>query len=205
MQPLHSFNRTSWAPSTCYTCTGALSIFIIKDYRWGRTHWDRRLRSLLIYTPHKHYEKIYEVPGNELQEMLKEIHAFMWEYMGTENYQIQNNHGTYSSHKHLHIKIACDEAALIAKRDEHMKNKQGAGCGNVSLPRPIPSAGSMGGALNLESGPSWQSARLPPRVHVPRRSMRADTLPWRSSSSMRCKTSTSPPSEPEPESEPEPL
>jgi hypothetical protein len=184
MQQLQSFNRASWAPSTCYTCMGALSMFIIKDYRVGRFHFCRRMRPLLIYTPHKHYEKIYDVPGEELQEMLKEVRTFMWEYMGTENYQIQNNHGTYSSHKHLHIKIACDEAALTEKRDEHFKKKQGAGGLNISLPRPIPSPTGTT-ALNLETCPSWQ-ARLPPglpRMHAPRRSMRSDNLPWR-----RCST-----------------
>ena len=187
MQP---FNKTTWAPSTCYTCSGALSTFIIRDMSLGRCHYCRRLRCLLIYTPHIHYEKIYEVPGEDLRRMMLEINAFMWDYLGTQDYQIQNNHGSYSSHKHLHIKIACDEVVLAAKRDEHFR-RQGLTVG-IPLPRPIPATG-----LNLEND-RRPFTHFPRTLH--RRSTRADNPSWRRAGPH---SPTYAMSEPEPESEPE--
>lgn len=174
-------------------------MFIIRDTPLGRMHHCRRLRNLLIYTPHIHYEKIYEVPGEDLRQMMLEINAFMWDYLQTQDYQIQNNHGSYSSHKHLHFKIACDEVALAAKRDEHLK-KQGF-TANLPLPRPMLATG-----LNLEND------RRPfthfPRAMHRRGTTRADNLPWRRAVTSDLTQLTNPPSpkyvsEPEPESEPD--
>lgn len=185
--------------TNCYTCNGACEVFIIRDSCLGRFHFDRRMRPLLIYTPHRHYEKIYEVPGGELQEMMLEIHAFMMDFMNTDSYQIQNNHGTFSSHKHLHIKIACDESWVEAKRDEHFRRRglaprlpvtstQGftwTGQGSQQFRGSPAGPGAVGFSGGFTTGPVNLENPYPTRAVCVRRppgrkvNLRSDNLPWR--------------------------
>lgn len=164
-----SLNRS--CPTSCYSCLGRATSYIIKDTEHGRFHFDRRLRPLFVYTPHKHFEQVPEIPGDELVQMYKDIQEFMWTYMGTRDFQTMNNWGSWKTHKHFHIKIKCDEDAILKRRETHLGTQPYT---DILSPRPMPQM--------LTPGHVKQLPRVAPRgPSYVLNQKRAPSPPWRSS------------------------
>lgn len=111
----------------CYTCKprGKVLNHIIQGVGNDNVvfHFDLHKRPLILLTPKKHYETIYEIPSNELCEMIESIKVFC-EFWKIDDYQILFNNGKWQTHPHFHIKIKMNEKIINRLRRDHFKIKK---------------------------------------------------------------------------------
>jgi hypothetical protein len=106
----------------CYTCKprGKVSKHIIEksELKGVVFHFDLHKRPLILVTPIKHYETLYEMPKEEIPRMFEAIRVFCDEWNITD-YQISFNNGEWQTHSHFHIKIKTSEKLVNRLRRDH--------------------------------------------------------------------------------------
>ena len=111
----------------CYTCKprGKVLKHIIdgtgcKDFVF---HFDLHKRPIILITPSKHYENIYQIPHADIIEMLRSIEIFC-DFWKIKDYQVSYNNGNWQTHTHFHIKIKANEKIINRLRRDHFQMKK---------------------------------------------------------------------------------
>jgi diadenosine tetraphosphate (Ap4A) HIT family hydrolase len=113
----------------CYTCKprGKIKQHIINTSSSGKYtfHHDIHKRPVIIVTPIRHVEQIYELSNEEMADMMSSISEFsnLW---NIKDYQISINVGSWqdADHSHLHVKLRIPEKTINRMRRDHFeKNK----------------------------------------------------------------------------------
>ena len=111
----------------CYSCVvaGRALDLVVQDLEHGRMHFDFKGRPLYIYTPWRHVTDVSELSGEEWVAFYREMTDFMSRNLYT-GYQIMMNFGNWVTHRsrHLHWKIACDEATIYGHKSRHLRRVQ---------------------------------------------------------------------------------
>jgi len=110
----------------CFTCKprGKVKHHIINTSSSGNFtfHHDMHKRPVIIVTPNKHVEQIYELSPEEMIDFFKSIEEFtnLWKI---KDYQITINAGRWqdSNHSHLHCKIRIAEKMANRMRRDHFE------------------------------------------------------------------------------------
>lgn len=115
-------NSNSRKKNYCYTCKPrgkVLKHIICKDEERGVVfHYDMHKRPLILITPVKHYNTIYDIPDIEVNNIFKAIRVFC-EQWNIVDYQISYNNGKWQTHTHFHIKIKISEKIINRLRRDH--------------------------------------------------------------------------------------
>ena len=118
------FNRNKKKTNYCYTCKprGKVQKHIIErsEIKGVVFHFDLHKRPLILVTPIKHYETIYEMPSNEVYNIFEAIKAFCSDWK-LDDYQVSFNNGKWQTHNHFHIKIKTSEKIINRLRRDHFK------------------------------------------------------------------------------------
>jgi hypothetical protein len=109
----------------CYTCKprGKVLKHIINGTGSSEDvvfHYDLHKRPIILITPKKHYETIYEIPSNEIIILLDSIKTFC-EFWHITDYQVSYNNGNWQTHPHFHIKIKANEKIINRMRAQHFR------------------------------------------------------------------------------------
>lgn len=126
MGPLRSIspkNRKKIRPRNyCYTCKprGKVLKHIIKGCNTNNVifHFDLHKRPLILATPKKHYETLYEIPTEEQLELLGSVKTFC-DFWGIKDYQVSYNNGEWQTQTHFHLKIKMCEKIVNRLRRDH--------------------------------------------------------------------------------------
>jgi hypothetical protein len=106
----------------CYTCKPrgkVLKHIIRKDEDNGVVfHFDLHKRPLILLTPIKHYNTLYDIPNDEIMNILEGIKLFCCEW-NIVDYQVSFNNGEWQTHSHFHIKIKTSEKIINRLRRDH--------------------------------------------------------------------------------------
>ena len=106
----------------CYTCKprGKVQKHIIErsDIKQIVFHFDLHKRPVILVTPIKHYNTLYEMPGPEVVSLFEGIRVFCDEW-NIKDYQISFNNGEWQTHSHFHIKIKTNEKIINRLRRDH--------------------------------------------------------------------------------------
>jgi len=81
-------------------------------------HHDMHKRPVIIMTPVKHVESIYELTPDELGDLFKSLREFTV-FWNIEDYQLSFNNGKWQNHSHLHCKIRIPEKKIEYMRRNH--------------------------------------------------------------------------------------
>ena len=122
----------------CYTCKprGKVQKHIIERSELKQVvfHFDLHKRPLILVTPIKHYNTIYEIPGPEIASLFEGIRIFCDEW-NIKDYQVSFNNGEWQTHSHFHIKIKTSEKIVNRLRRDHflrLKLQQNYSDSNIS-------------------------------------------------------------------------
>ena len=109
----------------CYTCKprGKVLKHIITGTGCEDVvfHFDLHKRPIILITPKKHYETLYEIPNDEVINLFKSIQTFC-DFWKIRDYQISYNNGSWQNHCHFHIKIKTSEKIINRMRRDHFKH-----------------------------------------------------------------------------------
>ena len=115
-------NKKKKRSNFCYTCKprGKVLKHIIErsDLKGVVFHFDLHKRPLILVTPIKHYETIYNIPGPEILNIFEAIKIFCNEW-NIKDYQVSYNSGEWQTHSHFHIKIKTSEKIINRLRRDH--------------------------------------------------------------------------------------
>jgi diadenosine tetraphosphate (Ap4A) HIT family hydrolase len=108
----------------CYTCKprGKVLKHIIRGTGSEEIvfHYDLHKRPIILITPKKHYENIYEIPHDEIIKLLESIRTFC-DFWKINDYQVSYNNGSWQTHPHFHIKIKANEKIINRMRSSHFR------------------------------------------------------------------------------------
>lgn len=121
-EPTEPTKKSKTSKRQCYTCKprGKVYKHIIKGTIGSNVifHFDLHKRPLILATPKKHYESLYEMPNNEVLELLQSTKSFC-EFWKIKDYQVSFNNGNWQTHSHFHLKIKANEKILNRMRRDH--------------------------------------------------------------------------------------
>lgn len=120
----------------CYTCKprGKVLKHIIRGCESPNVifHFDLHQRPLILVTPKKHYETLYDIPTEEQIELFGSVKVFC-DFWGIRDYQVSYNNGEWQTHTHFHLKIKACEKIINRLRRDHFTMQ---GLTNNYIPPP---------------------------------------------------------------------
>jgi diadenosine tetraphosphate (Ap4A) HIT family hydrolase len=122
---LKLIRKTKKKDSRCYTCKprGKVKKHMINSSGSGKFvfHHDMHKRPIIIMTPTRHIENIYEMTSDELSDLFKSLKEFtsLW---NVDDYQLSFNAGNWQNHEHFHCKIRMSEKTISRMRRDHFTN-----------------------------------------------------------------------------------
>jgi len=104
----------------CYTCCPKpyVARFMFYETDTVQFHFDLINRPYIIVTPKEHIETIYDLSGNQLNNLMTNIHLFCNDRQ-IHDYQMSINFGSWKHHRHLHVKIKIDENVYKIMKKDH--------------------------------------------------------------------------------------
>ena len=81
-------------------------------------HHDMHKRPVIIMTPTRHVENIYEFSPDELNDLFKSLREFVT-FWNIDDYQLSFNMGKWQNHEHFHCKIRISEKIIGRMRRDH--------------------------------------------------------------------------------------
>jgi len=108
----------------CYTCKprGKVRKHMINTSSSGKFifHHDMHKRPVIIMTPSRHIENIYELTPDELNDLFKSLKEFA-AFWNIDDYQLSFNMGKWQNHEHFHCKIRISEKIIGRMRRDHFE------------------------------------------------------------------------------------
>jgi diadenosine tetraphosphate (Ap4A) HIT family hydrolase len=108
----------------CYTCKprGKVKKHMINTSGSGKFifHHDMHKRPVIIMTPARHIENIYELTPDELNDLFKSLKEFA-AFWNIDDYQLSFNMGKWQNHEHFHCKIRISEKIIGRMRRDHFE------------------------------------------------------------------------------------
>jgi diadenosine tetraphosphate (Ap4A) HIT family hydrolase len=108
----------------CYTCKprGKVKKHMINTSGSGKFvfHHDMHKRPVIIMTPSRHIETIYELTPEELSDLFKSLKEFA-AFWNVDDYQLSFNMGNWQTHEHFHCKIRLSEKVIARMRRDHFQ------------------------------------------------------------------------------------
>jgi diadenosine tetraphosphate (Ap4A) HIT family hydrolase len=77
-------------------------------------------RPVIIMTPARHIETIYELTPEELDDLFKSLKEFTT-FWNIDDYQLSFNMGKWQNHEHFHCKIRLSEKMIVRMRRDHFE------------------------------------------------------------------------------------
>jgi len=107
----------------CYSCKqrGTIKEHIISKTDHFVFNHDIFRRPMIIITSVAHYNTIYDIPGDTLIQMFKDIQLFVNFWNLEDEYQIIINNGKIHKNKHFHIKLKINKDIANRLRRDHFE------------------------------------------------------------------------------------
>jgi diadenosine tetraphosphate (Ap4A) HIT family hydrolase len=119
---LKLIRKTKKKDTRCYTCKprGKVKKHMIGASSSGKFifHHDMHKRPVIIMTPARHIENIYELTSDELPDLFKSLKEFA-AFWNIDDYQLSFNMGKWQNHEHFHCKIRLSEKIIGRMRRDH--------------------------------------------------------------------------------------
>ncbi len=119
---LKLIRKTNKKDTRCYTCKprGKVKKHMINSSSSGKFvfHHDMHKRPVIIMTPARHVETIYELTPDELVDLFKSLKEFAT-FWNIDDYQLSFNMGKWQNHEHFHCKIRISEKVICRMRRDH--------------------------------------------------------------------------------------
>lgn len=119
---LKLIRKTNKKDTRCYTCKprGKVKKHMINSSSSGKFvfHHDMHKRPVIIMTPARHIETIYELTPEELSDLFKSLKEFA-AFWNIDDYQLSFNMGKWQNHEHFHCKIRISEKVIGRMRRDH--------------------------------------------------------------------------------------
>jgi len=121
---LKLIRKTNKKDTRCYTCKprGKIKKHMINTSSSGKFvfHHDMHKRPVIIMTPARHIENIYELTSDELIDLTKSLKEFAL-FWNIDDYQLSFNMGKWQNHEHFHCKIRISEKVITRMRRDHFE------------------------------------------------------------------------------------